>query len=91
MANTGWADSLKSALKRVRESTHKSGFAFIGEYLMEIYFFNDILWGDALEIKYLTHIDCELQRVGDEFGKKPLALAVQNGSLLVDRLNDAYV
>ena len=36
--------------------------------------------------------NCDLQVVGneeDEFGKKPYALAVQKGSPLKDKLNDA--
>ena len=34
---------------------------------------------------------CDLQMVGDEFSRKPYALAVQQGSPLKDQLNDAYV
>ena len=35
--------------------------------------------------------ECDLQMVGDEFSRKPYALAVQQGSPLKDQLNDAYV
>ena len=42
--------------------------------------------------RYLAMTECDLQVVGyegDEFSKKPYALAVQKGSPLKDPLNDA--
>ena len=42
--------------------------------------------------RYLAMTECDLQVVGyegDEFSKKPYALAVQKGSTLKDPLNDA--
>ena len=42
--------------------------------------------------RYLAMTECDLQVVGyegDEFSKKPYALAVQKGSPLKDQLNDA--
>ena len=35
--------------------------------------------------------ECDLQMVGEEFGGKPYAMAVQQGSPLKDKLNDVYV
>ena len=39
--------------------------------------------------RYLAMTQCDLKTVGDEFNKKPYALAVQKGSPLKDQLNDA--
>ena len=45
--------------------------------------------GDATDIRYQTLTNCDLQMVGDEFSRKPYALAVQQGSPLKDQFNDA--
>ena len=45
--------------------------------------------GDATDIKYQELTDCNLQLTGDEFSRKPYALAVQQGSPLKDQFNDA--
>ena len=80
MARCLWAkpkivNSMEEAQKRVRDSISISeGYAFIG---------------DATDIKYLELSNCDLQEVGDQFSKKPYALAVPQGSPLKDQLNDA--
>jgi len=43
--------------------------------------------GDATQNKYATLTDCELWQVGEEFSRKPYALAVQDGSPLKDQLS----
>ena len=45
--------------------------------------------GDATDIKYLELTTCDLMMVGDEFSRKPYAVAVQQGSPLKDQFNDA--
>ena len=45
--------------------------------------------GDATDIRYAALTNCDLQMVGEEFSRKPYALAVQQGSPLKDILNDA--
>lgn len=35
--------------------------------------------------------NCDLQMVGDEFSRKPYAIAVQQGSALKEQFNNAYV
>lgn len=45
--------------------------------------------GDATDIRYQELTNCDLQMVGDEFSRKPYALAVQQGSPLKDQFNDA--
>lgn len=66
---------LGEALARVRDSKSSSeGYAFIG---------------DATDIRYKVLTNCDLQMVGEEFSRKPYALAVQQGSPLKDQLNDA--
>ncbi len=42
-------------------------------------------------MRYQTLTNCDLQMVGDEFSRKPYALAVQQGSPLKDQFNDAWV
>merc|ERR1712088_556554 len=65
------------ALERVRASPSSSeGFAFLG---------------DATDIRYQELTNCDLQMVGDEFSRKPYALAVQQGSPLKDQLNAAIL
>jgi len=50
-----------------------------------------MLTGDATDIRYLTLTNCDLQMVGEEFSRKPYAIAVQQGSPLKDQFNNAYV
>lgn len=45
--------------------------------------------GDATDIRYLTMTSCDLQMVGEEFSRKPYAIAVQQGSPLKDQFNNA--
>jgi ionotropic glutamate receptor len=47
------------------------------------------LIGDATDIRFQVLTSCDLQMVGEEFSRKPYALAVQQGSPLKDQLNDA--
>jgi len=47
--------------------------------------------GDATDIRYQCMINCDLQMVGEDFSRKPYAVAVQNGSPLRDQLNDAIL
>jgi ionotropic glutamate receptor len=69
--------SFEEALVRVRHSPSQSaGFALIA---------------DATDVRYQDLITCDLQMVGDEFSRKPYALAVQQGSPLKDQLNDAIL
>lgn len=75
MQEAGLPNSLEEAVERVRNSSTASGFAFLG---------------DATDIKYLTTTNCDLQIVGEEFSRKPYAIAVQQGSPLKDQFNNAY-
>ena len=47
--------------------------------------------GDATDIRYQVLVNCDLQMVGEEFSRKPYAVAVQEGSPLRDLLNDAIL
>nr|WHO17342.1 ionotropic receptor 25a-like protein [Matsumurasca onukii] len=77
MEEAGFPQTLEEAVDRVLASTSSSeGFAFLG---------------DAIDIKYQSYINCELQMVGDEFSRKPFAIAVQQGSPLKDSLNNAIL
>lgn len=78
MKEAGFPTSIDDALKRVRrEGPYANNeFAFIG---------------DASTIKYLTMTNCDLTQVGEEFSRKPYAIAVQQGSPLKDQFNNAYV
>lgn len=66
--------NLEEAVARVRNSTSSTGFAFLG---------------DATDIRYLVMTNCDLQIVGEEFSRKPYAVAVQQGSHLRDQFNNA--
>lgn len=74
MQDVGPPMTMDEAIKRVRSSTPSTAFALIG---------------DATDIKYLANTNCDLQYVGNDFSRKPYALAVQKGSNLKDLLNDA--
>lgn len=77
MKEAGLPNSLEEAVERVLNSSSSSeGFAYLG---------------DATDIKYLELTDCRLQMVGEEFSRKPYAIAVQQGSPLKDQFNTAYV
>ncbi|GLH09406.1 Chemosensory protein [Gryllus bimaculatus] len=77
MTEAKFPKNMTEALERVRESkTSSEGFAFIG---------------DATDIKYLQLTNCDLQVVGEEFSRKPYALAVQQGSPLKDQFNNAIL
>ena len=43
--------------------------------------------GDATQNKYATLTDCGLWQVGEEFSRKPYALAVAEGSSLKNQLS----
>ena len=57
--------------------------------IFECLFLNVAAAGDATDIKYQEMTNCDLQMVGDEFSRKPYAVAVQQGSPLKDQFNDA--
>ncbi|KAK4882739.1 hypothetical protein RN001_006058 [Aquatica leii] len=77
MLEAGLPETLDEAVAKVRTSkTQNEGFAYIG---------------DATDIKYLELVNCDLQTVGEEFSRKPYALAVQQGSPLKDQLNTAIL
>ncbi|KAI6235050.1 hypothetical protein M3Y95_00010300 [Aphelenchoides besseyi] len=54
----------------------QNGFAFIG---------------DAMEIKYATLTNCKLQPIGQEFSRKPYAIAVQEGSRLRGEISSSIL
>nr|XP_053649967.1 ionotropic receptor 25a-like [Cherax quadricarinatus] len=77
MQEAGLPNSLEAAIARVRKSTSTSeGFAYLG---------------DATDIRYQVLTNCDLQIVGEEFSRKPYAIAVQQGSPLKDQFNDAIL
>ncbi|XP_055372265.1 ionotropic receptor 25a [Condylostylus longicornis] len=76
MQEAGLPANLQEAIARVRNSTTATGFAFLG---------------DATDIRYLVMTNCDLQVVGEEFSRKPYAIAVQQGSHLKDQFNNAIL
>lgn len=42
-------------------------------------------------VKYAVMTNCDLQNIGNEFSRKPLALAVQQNSDLKDKLSSAIL
>ncbi|CAM1317771.1 Uncharacterised protein g6837 [Pycnogonum litorale] len=47
--------------------------------------------GDATEIKWATTTDCDFEAIGDEFSRKPYAIAVQKDSPLKDQFSGAIL
>ncbi|XP_076335865.1 ionotropic receptor 25a-like isoform X2 [Tachypleus tridentatus] len=39
---------------------------------------------DSTQVKYAAFSDCDLQVIGNEFSRKPMAIAVREGSYLRD-------
>ncbi|XP_001660418.2 ionotropic receptor 25a [Aedes aegypti] len=76
MQEAGLPNSLDEAVERIRNSTSATGFAFLG---------------DATDIRYKVLTNCDLQMVGEEFSRKPYAIAVQQGSPLKDQFNNAIL
>lgn len=74
MQEAGLPNTVEEAVQRVRNSTNAAGFAFLG---------------DATDVRYMEMISCDLQVVGEEFSRKPYAIAVQQGSPLKDQFNNA--
>lgn len=61
----GMPSDTESGLRRVKTSTMDDAFALLA---------------DANLIKHATMTDCSLRAVGDEFSRKPIALAVRRGA-----------
>ncbi|XP_046977759.1 ionotropic receptor 25a [Vanessa cardui] len=77
MKEAGLPNSIEEAIERVRASKSSSeGFAWLG---------------DATDVRYHVLTSCDLQMVGDEFSRKPYAIAVQQGSPLKDQFNNAIL
>ncbi|XP_017461181.1 PREDICTED: ionotropic receptor 25a-like, partial [Rhagoletis zephyria] len=69
--------SWAEGLRRVKNDEQNSEqFAFISESTM---------------VKYAVMTNCDLQNIGNEFSRKPLALAVQQNSDLKDKLSSAIL
>ncbi|CAL1292890.1 unnamed protein product [Larinioides sclopetarius] len=76
MKETGMPKTFEEGIDKVLASKgSQEGFAFIG--------------ADSTQVKYAVMTNCELISVGSEFSRKPLALAVQQGSPLKDQLSSA--
>lgn len=76
MEEAGFPASTEEALRRVRRLDSNNEFAYIE---------------DSTTIKYLILTNCDLVQVGEDFSRKPYAIAVQQGSPLKDQFNSAYV
>ncbi|XP_045532788.1 ionotropic receptor 25a-like [Pieris brassicae] len=73
MIEAGMPNTEQEALARVEASkSSQEGFAWIT---------------DASDVRYLVMINCDLQKAGNEFSKKPYAIAVQTGSPLKDQFD----
>lgn len=76
MEEAGFPASTEEALRRVRRLDSNNEFAYIE---------------DSTTIKYLTMTNCDLIQVGEDFSRKPYAIAVQRGSPLKDQFNNAIL
>ena len=86
-----WApDTFDEGLQWVRESESSTkGFALISGFGFSLHIFKSCVLGDADTLRYLTLTNCDLQTIGEDFAKRPYGMAVQQGSKLKDRLDDA--
>lgn len=73
---TGMPKTFNEGLERVKASPNNDGFAFISEGSM---------------VKWAAYTNCDVQSIGNEFSRKPLALAVQQESPLKDILSSAIL
>ncbi|XP_018303765.1 ionotropic receptor 25a isoform X1 [Mycetomoellerius zeteki] len=78
MKETGFPADIDEALKRIRQE---------GQYANNEFAFIE----DASTIKYLVMTNCDLTQIGEEFSRKPYAIAVQQGSPLKDQFNNAIL
>ncbi|CAF4958003.1 unnamed protein product [Pieris macdunnoughi] len=77
MTEAGMPKTEEEAIARVEASkSSREGFAWIT---------------DASDVRYLVMKNCDLQMVGNEFSKKPYAIAVQNGSPLKDQFDRVII
>jgi ionotropic glutamate receptor len=77
MYQAGMPKNYEEGVMRTKASrSAQEGFAFIGE---------------ATQIKFAVLTNCDLQTVGNEFSRKPMALVVQQNSTLKDRLSSAIL
>ncbi|XP_015435261.1 PREDICTED: glutamate receptor ionotropic, kainate 2-like [Dufourea novaeangliae] len=74
MEQAGFVPSEEQAVEMLRKVNRTFEFAFIAE---------------TFTVKYLMLTNCDFRLVGEEFGKKPFAFAVQKGSPLRKKINDA--
>lgn len=95
MQEAGLPNTLEEAVARVRNSTPATGNTFFN-WLRQQQLNNQknqgfAFLGDATDIRYQVLTNCDLQMVGEEFSRKPYAIAVQQGSPLKDQFNNAQV
>ena len=94
MQTAGLPHTTEEALIRVKQSTSTTdGFAFLGLIMCFLFSIISLLntKGEATAVKYAALTDpCNFAEVGEEFSRKPYALAVQKGSYLKDQLSERY-
>lgn len=76
MKESKMPSTFEEGVERVKSSNSTYAFAFIA---------------DSTQIKYALMTNCDLISVGSEFSRKPLALAVQQGSTLKDEMSSAIL
>ena len=81
----------EEGLRRVRESSPwGTEFAYISQTFRESSEkLNFVSAADATDVEYLDVTDCGVVEVGKQFSRRPYALAVQQGSPLMELLNTA--
>uniref|UniRef100_A0ABM1IVT1 Glutamate receptor ionotropic, kainate 2 n=1 Tax=Polistes dominula TaxID=743375 RepID=A0ABM1IVT1_POLDO len=76
MKEANFPATVDEAIRRVLRLDSNNEFAYIA---------------DASTIKYLAMTNCDVTQVGEEFSRKPYAIAVQQGSPLKDQFNNAIL
>ncbi|XP_046835531.1 ionotropic receptor 25a isoform X1 [Vespa crabro] len=76
MKEANFPATAEEAIRRVLRIDSNNEFAYIE---------------DASTIKYLAMTNCDVMQVGEEFSRKPYAIAVQQGSPLKEQFNNAIL
>ncbi|XP_055955911.1 ionotropic receptor 25a isoform X2 [Patella vulgata] len=87
-----WDYPVSDKYTKLWETMQESGFPSTKDEAMEKVLTGEFAYiGDATVNKYATLTQCELWEVGEEFSRKPYALAVQEGSPLRSELSNVIL
>ncbi|KAK7109957.1 ionotropic receptor 25a-like [Littorina saxatilis] len=87
-----WDYPVSDKYTKLWNTMQDTGFPPNKKAALELVFTGDFAFiSDATTNKYATYTNCDLWEVGDEFSRKPYALAVQEGSPLRSELSNVIL